>query len=73
MDYSRESLDRQEKIQNLKNADIICYANNYRGKQDIRDIVAISENEYKDVDLLMENGSKKSFKTAGRLMSSRGM
>jgi len=73
MEYSRESLDRQEKIQNLKDAGVICYANNYRGKQDIKDIVATSENEYKDVESLMENGSKKSFKTAGRLMSSRGM
>jgi len=73
MEYSRESLDRHEKIQNLKDAGVICYANNYRGKQDIKDIVATTESEYKDVESLMENGSKKSFKTAGRLMSSRGM
>jgi hypothetical protein len=29
MDYSKESLDRQEKIQNLKNAGVICYANSF--------------------------------------------
>jgi hypothetical protein len=29
MDYSKESLDRQEKIQNLKDAGVVCYANNF--------------------------------------------
>jgi hypothetical protein len=29
MDYSKESLDRQEKIKNLKNAGVICYANSF--------------------------------------------
>ncbi|MDD3793742.1 MAG: lysine--tRNA ligase [Candidatus Gracilibacteria bacterium] len=73
MDYSRESLDRQEKIQNLKDAGVICYANNYRGKQDIKDIIATSESQYKDVEKLMESGSQNTFQTAGRIMSSRGM
>jgi hypothetical protein len=30
MDYSKESIDRQQKIQNMKDAGIICYANNFR-------------------------------------------
>jgi hypothetical protein len=35
MDYSKESQDRIKKIQDLKDAGVICYANNYTGKQDI--------------------------------------
>ena len=38
MDYSRESIDRQTKIQNMKDAWIICYANSFHGKQNISDI-----------------------------------
>ena len=33
MDYSRESIDRQTKIQNMKDAGIICYANSFSGKR----------------------------------------
>ncbi len=73
MDYSKESRDRQEKIQNMKDAGIICYANNFRWKIDIENIRNTSENEYKEVSSLMENWSEKTFKTAGRIMSSRGM
>jgi len=73
MDYSKESIDRQQKIENMKNAWIICYANNFRWKQDIKDIRKISKEEYKDVNILMENWSNKTFKTAGRIMQSRWM
>ena len=73
MDYSRESIDRQTKIQNMKEAWIICYANNFRWKQDIIKLIEISKNEYKDVNFLMENWSAKTLKTAGRIISSRGM
>ena len=73
MNYSKESIDRQEKIQNMKNAGIICYANNFRWKQDIINVRKTSENKYKDVNFLMENWSEKIFKTAGRIISSRGM
>jgi len=73
MDYSKESIDRQQKIQNMKDAGIICYANNFKWKQNIKDIRKVAENEYKEVDFLMENWSKKSFKTAGRIISSRWM
>jgi len=73
MDYSKESIDRQQKIQNMKDAGIICYANNFRWKQDIKDIRETSEEEYREVDFLMANWSNKTFKTAGRIISSRWM
>ena len=47
MDYSKESQDRMKKVQDLKDAGIICYANNYRGKIDIAEIRARSENDDK--------------------------
>ncbi len=72
MNYSKESIDRQEKIQNMKDAWIICYANHFHGKQDISDI-RTNESELKDVNELMENGSIGQFKTAGRIISSRWM
>jgi hypothetical protein len=40
MDYSKESQDRMKKIQDLKDAGVIVYANHYHGKQDISDIRA---------------------------------
>jgi len=73
MDYSKESRDRQEKIQNMKDAGIICYANNFRWKIDIEKIRTASESEYKEASALMESWSNKAYKTAGRIMSSRGM
>ncbi|MDD5212975.1 MAG: lysine--tRNA ligase [Candidatus Gracilibacteria bacterium] len=73
MEYPRESLDRQKKIQEMMEAGIICYANNYRGKQDISKIIETKSENYKDVDFLMENGAVGEFKTAGRIISSRGM
>ena len=73
MDYSKESQDRQKKIQDLKDAGVICYANHFHGKQDISTLRATPESEYKNPDDLMQSGSKSSFKTAGRLMQSRGM
>jgi hypothetical protein len=30
MDYSNESLDRIKKINDLKSAGVVCYANNFR-------------------------------------------
>lgn len=72
MDYSKESIDRQTKIQNMKDAWIICYANSFHGKQDISDIRS-QENKIKEVTEVMENWSVWEFKTAGRIISSRGM
>jgi lysyl-tRNA synthetase, class II len=73
MDYSKESIDRQQKIQNLKDAGVICYADSFHGKQDIDKIRETSESRYKEVDFLMENWAGWEFKTAGRIISSRGM
>lgn len=71
MDYSRESVDRQAKIEALKNAWVICYANNFHGKQDISKIKEIKELS-KSEDL-MNSWAKGQVKTAWRLMLSRGM
>lgn len=72
MDYSKESLDRQQKIQNMKDAGIICYANSFRWKQDIIDIRK-QEDKLKEVTDVMENWAVWEFKTAGRIISSRWM
>lgn len=68
MNYWKESLDRKEKIRLLKEAWVIVYANNFRGKQNI-DFINTKTDLLKDVTLLMESGSEKEFKTAGRMMS----
>ena len=70
MEYSRESIDRQEKIKNLKDAGVICYANNFKWKIDISSIRK-EKSSIKDVNLLMENWAKWEFKTAGRIISSK--
>jgi len=58
MDYSKESKDRMKKIQDLKDAGVICYANNYTGKIDISEIRSRSEDDdqggyLRDIDNLM--------------------
>jgi lysyl-tRNA synthetase class 2 len=73
MDYSKESIDRQKKIQNMKDAGIICYANNFRWKEDLIKLRETSKSKYKEVDFLMENWAVWEHKTAGRIISSRGM
>lgn len=73
MDYSKESLDRIQKIENMKKAWIICYANSFKWKKDIDFIIKNSQKNIKDVDSLMENWAKWQFKTAWRLISSRWM
>lgn len=70
MDYSKESLDRQEKIKNLKEAWVITYANNYKWKIDIVDIKK-EESKAKQVDELMDTWAIWEFKTAWRIMSSK--
>jgi hypothetical protein len=56
VDYSKEAIDRQAKIQAMKDAGIICYANNFHGKQDISEIRTF-ESQAKDAATLMETGS----------------
>jgi S-adenosylhomocysteine hydrolase len=63
VEYSKEAIDRQAKIQAMKDAGIICYANHFHGKQDISEI-RTQESELKEVNDLMENGSIGQFKTA---------
>ena len=72
MEYSKESLDRIKKIKDLKNAWVICYANNFPWKIDISDLRKY-QNKLKDSDYLMKNWPVWEFKTAGRIMSSRWM
>jgi len=54
MDYSKESIDRQAKIQALKDAGVIPYANSFSGKQDIVEIRK-NEDKVKDAEILMES------------------
>jgi hypothetical protein len=63
VEYSKEAIDRQAKIQAMKDAGIICYANSFHGKQDISDIRE-QESKVKDASALMESGSIGEFKTA---------
>lgn len=72
MDYSKESLDRIKKIKDLKDAWVICYANNYRWKQDTS-FIKNQNDSIKEVDYLMGWEVIWEFKTAWRLMSSRWM
>ncbi len=76
MEYSRESQDRIKKIQALKDADIIPYANKFENKQDISEIKSISENDtegghLRDIDNLMAGWCIWEFRTAGRLITYR--
>ncbi len=73
MDYPKESLDRQKKIADMQKAWIICYANNFRWKQDIKDIISEKDQNLKDVEELMANWAWNTLKTAWRIISSRSM
>ena len=70
MQYSKESLDRQKKIKDLKEAWVIPYANKFEGKQDIKDIIKQKEKAV-STDEIMEKEIVCEFKTAWRLMSYR--
>ncbi len=74
MDYSKESQDRMKKIQDLKDAGVICYANNYTGKIDIAEIRARSEKDdqggyIRDIENLQAGWAIAEFQTAGRIIS----
>jgi len=76
MDYSKESQDRMKKIQALKDAGVIVYANNLKWKIDIAEIRKRSEDDTKggyirDIENLMVWGSIAEFKTAGRIMATK--
>ena len=62
----------------MKEAGIICYANNFSWKIDIFEIISVSANDtqwwhIRDVENLMAGWAIGEFKTAGRIISSRGM
>lgn len=71
MEYSHESRDRQEKIRKLKEAGVIVYANNYRGKQDIDAVKKFAEDatNIQDVEALMNTGANGVYQTAWRIMT----
>jgi len=76
MDYSKESQDRIKKIQDLKDAGVICYANNYLGKIDISEIRKRSERDdqwgyIRDIENLQAGWAIAEFVTAGRIISSK--
>jgi len=65
-----------KKIQDLKDAGVICYANNYHGKIDISEIRERSESDsqgwyIRDIDNLMAGWAIAEFQTAGRIISSK--
>ncbi len=70
--YSNEAKDRIKKINDLKAAGVIPYANHFHWKMDIKDIRK-EENKIKDAKELMEEGAVGEFKTAWRVMLSRSM
>jgi len=75
MTYSKEAQDRMQKIETLKRAGVIVYAQNYHGKQDIRDILSTSDEQWrvKEAENLMQAGATGDFQTAWRIMLSRSM
>lgn len=70
MQYPNESLDRIEKIRQLKEAGVIPYANNYHGKQDIS-FVNTQQSQIKELDTILTSGIQWDFQIAGRVLSSK--
>lgn len=67
-EYWNESLDRIEKIKKLKSAWVIVYANNFRWKIDISEILKNNSN-LKKIEVLQEYWAENKFKTAWRFIS----
>jgi len=66
MSYSQESLDRIAKIESLKRAGVVVYANHYHAKQDISDILKNTQN-IRSIEEISES-PKNSYRIAGRLV-----
>ncbi|MEF2174866.1 MAG: lysine--tRNA ligase [Candidatus Absconditabacteria bacterium] len=66
MSYPKESIERIEKLNKLKNAGVIPYANKFPDKQDISFLIE-NKGTLKDGDTLTQTGAEGIFKTAGRL------
>ena len=71
MNYSQESLERIEKVKNLKAAWINPYANKFDKKNSLKDLQNISEEKLSDVNNLMENWAENKFSTTWRMMMFR--
>lgn len=68
MEYSIESKERLEKIRKLKEAGVVVYANNYRGKQDISQVRA-QDSKIKTLERIDNEGVIWDFQIAGRIMT----
>ena len=64
---------RLQRLQQLKSAGVIPYANKYNKKHAISDLIAVSSDTYADADVLMSEGATPAYTTAGRMMSFRTM
>jgi len=67
-EYSKESLERIEKLESLKKAGVIPYANKFEWKMDIS---SLQDKISKEADELMTNWAEGAYRTAGRLLSFR--
>lgn len=68
MKYSNESLDRIKKIEKLKNAWVVVYANNFPAKTNISDLLVVNSN-LNDASKLMEIWANSIYRTAWRMIS----
>ncbi len=68
VEYSKESQERIEKLEILKKAGVIPYANKFEGKMDIS---SLQNKPTKEAEDLMDKWAEMTYKTAGRLMSFR--
>lgn len=73
LEYPNESKDRIEKIQKLKDAWVIPYANHYSGKQNIINLVENAPSKDFGVDDFKEAWAPRAYKIAWRLTAYRSM
>jgi len=73
MNYSKESLERIEKVKNLKIAWINPYANKFDKKNNLEELKNLEElgGNFSDVNNLIENWAENKFSTAWRMMMFR--
>ncbi len=73
MNYSQESLERIEKVKNLKAIWINPYANKFDKKNNLEELKNLEENSknFVDVNFLIENWAENKFSTTWRLMMYR--
>jgi lysyl-tRNA synthetase class 2 len=66
---------RSHKLQLLHDAGVIPYANKFTKDQALADLITLSEDKknISDADILMQEGAKQVYSTAGRMMLFRTM